>query len=196
MKILSWLISVAVLLAGCVAPAPPGYVPVRSATARVEAYGFSVLPPAGDGWYETKNNYGVIFGKRIPPITSYHAGISVSRVPDLKDRQAFYDFAHKKLTEGSDSYRYKLIRNDVTEYEKNGLLVAEGRVDFDDTGAVNLGNNDALQTRTATIIAWDPKDPERVVAEWYSWRGLNFDETTFARDAKHFLDSLQRTTVK
>lgn len=195
MKLHLGLLFLALALTGCITPHPPGFGPVKSVTTRVEAYGFSVLPPARD-WIQGKNNYGVIFGRKVNATDSYHAGLSVTRQTDLKDREAFYAFARKKLTEGSDSFRYRMVRNDVAESEKDGLLLAVGRVDFDDTGAINVGKNEFLATRTATILGWDPKDPERLVAVWYSWRGVKFDETRFAQDATRFLDSLQRAKAK
>ena len=191
MKLKISLACLLLVLAGCVMPPPPGFTWVESETARVEAYGFSMQVP-GKGWMQGKNNYGVIFGNRIPPVVSYAAGLSVNRVPGLTDRKAFHDFVKKKMEEGSDSYRFKIVRNDFKEEEKDGLLLAVGRIDFDDSGAVNVGANAFLATRTATLYAWDPHDPERLIAVWYSWRGVKFEEAAFAAEAARFLGSLQK----
>ena len=139
-------------------PAPPGFTVVESEATRVEAYGYSVQAP-GKGWFQGKNDYGVIFGKRNPPVESYHAGITVTRMPNLTDRKAFNDFARKKLGAGSDSFRYKVVRTEVREEEKNGLWLVAGRLDFEDAGAVNAGPNPYLLTCTATLFVLDPQDP-------------------------------------
>ena len=68
-------------LIGC---ATPGFTPVQDQTVRIEAYGFSILPPPGPGWYRLtdvhlRGSDGVGFGKQGGSTTTHTIAASVVR---------------------------------------------------------------------------------------------------------------------
>jgi hypothetical protein len=71
---------VALALSGC---AMPGFTPIRDPTARIESYGFSILPPQGSDWYRRedvhlKGSDFVVIGKQAGSRT-HTIGVMVGR---------------------------------------------------------------------------------------------------------------------
>jgi len=163
---------------------PPGFTPVISGT-RHEMSGYSVEVP-GKGWVAGKNERGSLFFKRIDSTESYHAGMTVTAIPPVESRSAFTAYAEKKLNADSGNPRYKIVRNDLTAGERSGHWTVSGRLDFDDSGAVNVGKNGFLATRNAHVLALHPGNPERLIAIWFSWRGVEFDEGKFRAESERF----------
>lgn len=179
-------------LAGCVALPPPGFTEVPNSWTRVSVYGFSVQVPGSPGWMQSKTDYGYIWGIKVDTYESAHAGIKVLKTSPLSERAAFAAFVKEQTKIDPDSFRYKDIASEFKDDDRDGLWNITGRLEFNDTGAVNVGKNEFL--RTFTVFRWviDPRDPGRVVTIWYSWRGKNFDPSKFEERSARFLNSLQR----
>jgi hypothetical protein len=195
MKLKLWFVPVLLLLSSCVMPLPPGFTLIRSANERVEAYGYSIQVPDA-GWLKAKSDYGYSFGQRVDDTVSSHAGIAVFRAETLTSHEAFIEVVRKQQSDLGDSFRYKVLRTDFKESARDGLEFAIGREDFDDYGAVNKGKREFLATRTATLFAWDPREPGKMVKLWYSWRGHTFVEPVFDQNASRFFSSLQKASAR
>jgi hypothetical protein len=170
--------------------APPGFRAAESG-ARHEVAGHSIAVP-GKGWLESRTEAGVLFGKRIDATESYHAGLTVAAAPVIADRAAFVAFARQKSTAESGNPRYKVLKIEAAEADRDGLWGVRGRVDFEDSGAVNVGKRDKLLTRGAHLFLFDPREPSRMVTAWFSWRGVEKDEKAFEAEAEVFFASLQQ----
>ena len=179
-------------LAGCVALPPPGFEKVPNSWSRVFAYGFSVQVPGSPGWLQGKTDYGYIWGIKVDSYESDHAGIKVLKSSPLADRAAFVAFVKKQTKLDTDTFRYKDIDSEFKDDDRDGLWNISGHLAFNDTGATNVGKNEFLRTYTAFRWAMDPRDPERVVSIWYSWRGKDFDAQKFRERSSPFLNSLRR----
>lgn len=173
---------------------PPGFSPVPSGT-RSGAGGFSVEVP-GKGWFANSQENSVLFVKRIDATESIHAGLRITKVPAFSNRAAFVQQMRDKLLGEAKNPRYQNVRNTLADSDHDGLWVVAGRVDFDDTGASNVGQHGALATRNAHSYAVDPRQPDKVISVWFSWRGVNFDEAKFQAEADKFFASLRTPSSK
>jgi hypothetical protein len=175
------------LLAG--ASMPPGF---RAATAggRPELAGHSVEVP-GKGWIESRSEKGILLVKRIDSTESYHAGMSVQEVSPLANKEAFHRFAELKTKDQPGNPRFKIVRLDVAFGETGGFWTARGRVDFEDSGASNVGKHGALATEGAHLFLVNPQEPGRLITVWFSRRSVAFDEAKFAAEAERFISSFR-----
>lgn len=181
----------AMLGAVAAAQPPPGLRPALAAT-RHEIAGFSVQVP-GKGWMESRSEQGVLFFKRIDATESYHAGLSVTPAPPISSPAELAALAARLVHDQPDNPRYKIVRNEQTAGQMGALALVRGRTDFEDSGAVNLGQHRALATQNAYLVAWDPRRPGELVRVWFSWRGKAFDDRAFPAEAEKFFASFRGT---
>ncbi len=190
--ILIFLAVLVISFTGCVALPPPGFEKVPNSWSHVTAYGFSVQVPGSPGWIQSKTDYGYVWGLKVDRYESAHAGIRVLKSPPLVDRAAFAAFVKERTKLDTDTFRYKDIDSEFKDDDGEGLWNISGHLAFKDTGANNAGKNEFLRTHTVFRWAMDPRDPERVVTIWYSWRGKDFDAQKFRERSSQFLNSLRR----
>lgn len=167
---------------------PPGVKPALVG-ARHEVREFSVAVP-GKGWVETRTETGVVFVKRIDPVESCHAGLAVTPVPPAADRAAFAAQARAAMERPSNP-RYRVLKNETVAADRPGYWGVRCRIAFEDSGAVNVGSHGSLLTYGMHLLLLDPAAPDRLVAVWFSWRGVRGDERKFAAEAEAFLASFQ-----
>jgi len=133
----------------------------------------------------------VVFAKRIDATESYHAGMTVQTVARMADKDTFAHFTEQKANADSGNPRYKVVRKEQALSEAGGLWKARSRVDFEDSGAVNVGKREMLATEGAHFFAMNPKEPERLITVWFSRRSAKFDEGKFAQEAERFFASFR-----
>jgi hypothetical protein len=169
---------------------PPGFTPAVSGT-RHEIAGCVIEVP-GKGWVENKTDQAVVFGKRIDATESYHAGMSIRIVPAHTSKADFNALGQQLATAESGNPRYRTMRKEFKEDEADGFWMLRGRVDFEDSGAVNVRAHGALATHGAHIFLLDPRQPERLITLWFSRRAAEFDDVKFTAEAQRFFASFKR----
>lgn len=157
--------------------------------------GFSVLPPAGEGWYSlAKSRTRAALGRRIESQT--HTLVAAVRserldrpfespealVADLKARRA-RDF---------DPGRFRLLAAEESRDDLDGAWCTRYRIDAEE----QVGEGRALVVRVEGRSCAHPSSPDLLVDLSILARGLagELDGAARARDA-HFLDSLRFTPI-
>lgn len=157
--------------------------------------GFSVLPPAGEGWYSlAKSRTRAAFGRRIEP--EAHTLVAAVRSERLdrpfESPQALVAHLQARRTRDLDSVRFRLLAAVESRDDLGGAWCTRYRIEAEE----QAGEGHVLVVRVEGRSCAHPLSPDLLVDLSVSARGPagDPDDTAPAWDAQ-FLDSLRFTPI-
>lgn len=183
-----------ILLVGCASTLKHVKDPSKS----FERRGYSILPPAGDGWYyvdqEEAGIFNLAFGKKTDSSTHTFSGLVVEIHSDtqFENPGEFLNYIKKNKKVGSDPRRFKMFKDEFNSDPKFGDYCVKYSAVSEDHGATNKGNDPFLVFKLYGYIFIHPNYENEIIDISYSERGkVSEIDPDFEIAAKKFIEGMK-----
>ena len=188
------LLLLLIMFVGCASPLKQVKDPSKS----FERRGYSILPPAGDGWYyvdqEEVGIFSLAFGKKTDSPTHTFSGLiaEIHSNAQFENPGEFLNLMKKSKELDADPRRFKMFKDEFNLDPKFGDYCVKYSSVSEDHGATNKGNDPFLVLKLYGYIFIHPNYGNEIIDISYSERGkVSEIDPDFEIAAKKFIEGMK-----
>jgi len=179
------------LLVGCTGGKK--YYRVKNHHPRHSTLGFSIEPPPGKDWYETKKGNSLLYLKKTDPnkysLQTKATEIIFSKSFQLKDQ--FIEFIREKKAKTLIGRKYKNAKLDYSIDNKHSTLCIKYDYSYEDHSYKNLKNNEFVIIKNSGLICKHPEIETNGIELSYKEKTLsNIYHQSYLNEGEIFINSL------